>query len=232
MNRNVRAGGIAAAALGLALSFVPAEPSEAGQVNAPAATASYLNHASATIDSDGAPNNKVTVDNPTGIDGQIVAHSAAKIAGELVAFAENSVPRARSLDEMVKQLADVNIDGEQKHCLAGAVYFEARGEPIEGQLAVAEVVLNRAASGKYPSTICEVVTQKAQFSFIRDGEFPPINKASKAWSKAVAIAEIASRELDDKLKSDVLWYHADYVAPSWGKRLSKEKKIGLHIFYS
>jgi spore germination cell wall hydrolase CwlJ-like protein len=146
MNRNVRAGGIAAAALGLALSFVPAEPSEAGQVNAPAATASYLNHASATIDSDGAPNNKVTVDNPTGIDGQIVAHSAAKIAGELVAFAENSVPRARSLDEMVKQLADVNIDGEQKHCLAGAVYFEARGEPIEGQLAVAEVVLNRAAS--------------------------------------------------------------------------------------
>jgi spore germination cell wall hydrolase CwlJ-like protein len=211
--------------------FPPSRP-RPGQVNAPAATASYLNHASATIDSDGAPNNKVTVDNPTGIDGQIVAHSAAKIAGELVAFAENSVPRARSLDEMVKQLADVNIDGEQKHCLAGAVYFEARGEPIEGQLAVAEVVLNRAASGKYPSTICEVVTQKAQFSFIRDGEFPPINKASKAWSKAVAIAEIASRELDDKLKSDVLWYHADYVAPSWGKRLSKEKKIGLHIFYS
>jgi spore germination cell wall hydrolase CwlJ-like protein len=232
MNRNVRAGGIAAAVLGLALSFVPAAPSEAGQVPNAATTASYLDHAGATIEGAGATDNAVSVDDASAIETQIAAHSAAKIAGELVAFAENAVPRARSLNEMVKQLADVNIDGEQKHCLAGAVYFEARGEPIEGQLAVAEVVLNRAASGKYPATICEVVTQKAQFSFIRDGEFPPINKASKAWSKAVAIAEIASRELDDKLKSDVLWYHADYVAPSWGKRLSKEKKIGLHIFYS
>ena len=232
MNRNVRAGGIAAAVLGLAMSFVPAESSEAGQVNAPATTVSYLDHAEATIDGAGTSNNTVSVDDTTGIDGQIAAHSVAKIAGELVSFAENTVPRARSLDEMVKQLGHVNIEGEQKHCLAGAVYFEARGEPLDGQLAVAEVVLNRAASGRYPATICEVVTQKAQFSFIRDGEFPPINKASKAWEKAVAIAEIASRELDSKLKSDVLWYHADYVSPSWGKRLSKETKIGLHIFYS
>ncbi len=71
MNRNVRAGGIAAAVLGLALSFVPAEPSEAGQVNASAPTATYLDHATATIDSNGAPNNTVSVDNPTGIDAQI-----------------------------------------------------------------------------------------------------------------------------------------------------------------
>jgi spore germination cell wall hydrolase CwlJ-like protein len=232
MNRNVRAGGIAAAVLGLALSFVPAAPSEAGQVTTSAATASYLDHAGATIDSSAAPNNQINADDQTGINGDIAAHSAARIAGELVAFAENAVPRARSLPEMVSQLAHTNVPDEQQHCLAGAVYFEARGEPIEGQLAVAEVVLNRAASGKYPSTICEVVTQKAQFSFIEDGEFPPINYGSKAWRKAAAIAEIARRELDSKLKSDVLWYHADYVAPSWGKRLSKEKKIGLHIFYS
>lgn len=231
MNKNVRAGGIAAAALGLALSSLIAAPSEAGEVGAPA-TASYLDHAEALIDGEAAPNNQTIVSDPTGIDTQIAAHSAARIAGELIAFADASVPRGRSLPEMVTQLAHTEVPDEQQHCLAGAVYFEARGEPIEGQLAVAEVVLNRAASGKYPSTICEVVTQKAQFSFIRNGEFPPINKSSKAWRKAAAIAQIAANQLDDKLKSDVLWYHADYVAPSWGKRLSREKKIGLHIFYS
>jgi spore germination cell wall hydrolase CwlJ-like protein len=231
MNRFVRAGGIAAAALGLALSSVIAAPSEAGEVEAPA-TASYLDHADAVIEGEAAPNNRTVAADETGIETQIAAHSAARIAGELVAFADAAVPRARSLPEMVTQLAHTEVPDEQQHCLAGAVYFEARGEPIEGQLAVAEVVLNRAASGKYPATICEVVTQKAQFSFIVAGEFPPINKTSKAWSKAVAIAKIASKQLDDKLKSDVLWYHADYVAPSWGKRLSREKKIGLHIFYS
>ncbi len=232
MNRYVRAGGIAAAALGLALSSVIAEPSEAGQVGTAPVTASYLDHAAAMIDGAATPNNEIAVADASGIDVEIAAHSAARIAGELVAFADASVPRARSLSEMVTQLAHTEVADPQQHCLAGAIYFEARGEPIEGQLAVAEVVLNRAASGKYPSTICEVVTQKAQFSFIQDGEFPPIDKSSKSWRKAAAIAQIAANQLDDKLKSDVLWYHADYVAPSWGKRLSREKKIGLHIFYS
>jgi spore germination cell wall hydrolase CwlJ-like protein len=232
MNATVRAGGIAAAALGLVLSSAFTAPSEAGEVNAAPTTASYQDHAGATIQAAGAANNQISVENESDIDAQIAAHSVAKIAGDLVAFAEASVPRARSLPEMVTQLARSEELDEQQHCLAGAVYFEARGEPIEGQLAVAEVVLNRAASGKYPATICEVVTQKAQFSFIEDGQFPPINKASKAWVKAVAIAQIASNQLDDKLKSDVLWYHADYVSPSWGKRLDRQKKIGLHIFYS
>jgi spore germination cell wall hydrolase CwlJ-like protein len=212
MNRFVRAGGVAAAALGLALSPSIAEPSKAVASGAPV-TASYLDHASAQID-------------------DASAQQLAQAANQVVAFAENSVPRPRSLNEMVEQLASAEVPDEEQHCLAGAVYFEARGEPIEGQLAVAEVVLNRAASRKYPSTICAVVKQPWQFSFVKNGKFPEIDKDSKAWRKAVAVARIASLKLDQELSKDVLWYHADYVAPVWRKALDKEAKIGLHIFYS
>lgn len=99
------------------------------------------------------------------------------------------------LGELVRDhAAEVAADEESK-CLAGAVYFEARAESLEGQLAVAEVVLNRAASGEYPATICEVVKQPAQFSFVRDGHFPPIDESSVAWRTAVVVAHIAKEKL-------------------------------------
>ena len=137
----------------------------------------------------------------------------------------------RSLRRLVRAHAAADVPDPERECLAGAVYFEAQGESVEGQLAVAEVVLNRAASGEYPSSICDVVTQPAQFSFIRDGRFPAIDRGSDAWRKAVAVAHIAAENLADTLSSDVLWYHADYVAPSWGRRLSRATQIGAHIFY-
>lgn len=120
---------------------------------------------------------------------------------------------------------------EELNCIATAVYFESRGEPFEGQLAVAEVVMNRARSGRYPSSYCAVVKQPAQFSFVRRGQFPRVNTESPAWSYAQAITRIAANRLADKLPDDVLWYHADYVAPVWGRRLSRVEKIGAHIFY-
>ncbi len=138
----------------------------------------------------------------------------------------------RPLRDLVIAFVDYgNQDGEQE-CLAKAVYFEARGETLEGRLAVAEVVLNRAASGLYPSTICGVVTQPAQFSFIRGGKFPPVNRTSQAWREAVAVADIARKQLADAIAPNVLWYHASYVAPSWGRRLTRVARIGIHIFYS
>ena len=96
---------------------------------------------------------------------------------------------------------------------------------------VARVVINRAASGLYPSSWCGVVKQKAQFSFVRGGRFPRIDVAGEAWRKAQAIARIAVANASDMLPTDVLWYHADYVAPSWGRRLTRVDKIGAHIFY-
>ena len=135
------------------------------------------------------------------------------------------------------QLVQANLDGapldEELSCLATAVYFEARGEPIEGQLAVAEVVKNRARSGRYPTSLCAVVKQKAQFSFVLPGgRFPAIAEGSLYWKKAQAVARIAANQLASTgLSNDVLWYHADYVAPTWGRRLGRVNKIGAHIFY-
>jgi hypothetical protein len=120
---------------------------------------------------------------------------------------------------------------EQATCLATAVYFEARGESLEGQLAVAHVVMNRAASGQYPASWCEVVKQPWQFSFVRHGQFPAIDYSSASWAKAQGIARLAMANAYPSIPSDVLWYHADYVSPSWGHRLNYVEKIGAHIFY-
>jgi N-acetylmuramoyl-L-alanine amidase len=120
---------------------------------------------------------------------------------------------------------------EETNCLATAVYFEARGESLEGQLAVAHVVMNRAASGRYPPSWCATVKQPAQFSFVRHGQFPIVDTASDAWRKAEGIARLAAANVVPSVSTDVLWYHADYVAPSWGHRLNMVEKIGQHIFY-
>ena len=122
---------------------------------------------------------------------------------------------------------------EQTNCIAVAVYHEARGESLEGQLAVARVIMNRAASGKYPSTWCGTVKQPWQFSFVnpRTGQFPYTDIQSASWRKAVGVTRLAVANAVPTLSTDVLWYHADYVAPSWGRRLSMVQKIGTHIFY-
>jgi len=120
---------------------------------------------------------------------------------------------------------------QETNCLATAVYFEARGESLEGQLAVAHVVMNRASSGRYPSDWCGVVKQPAQFSFVRHGEFPYADTNSDAWKKAEAIAELAAANVVPSVSPDVLWYHADYVAPSWRHGLQEVQQIGAHIFY-
>jgi len=120
---------------------------------------------------------------------------------------------------------------DEATCIATAVYFEARGESLEGQMAVADVIMNRASSGRYPSSWCAVVKQPAQFSFVQHGQFPAVDTASTAWARAQGVTRLALANVVPSLTTDVLWYHADYVAPSWGHRLSFAQKIGQHIFY-
>ena len=130
-----------------------------------------------------------------------------------------------------KYATNVPLD-QETNCLATAVYFEARGESVEGQLAVARVVMNRAASGRYPPDWCSVVKQPAQFSFVRHGEFPQADTNSDAWRKAEAVAELAAANIVPSISSNVLWYHADYVAPAWRHNLQEVEQIGAHIFYA
>ena len=140
------------------------------------------------------------------------------------------IPTTLPLAALVDANAIGDLDDEAT-CLATAVYFESKGEPLEGQLAVAHVVMNRAASGRYPTSLCGVVRQRAQFSFVRRGLFPRIDPACSAWRKARAIARVARLKLAPALPGDVLWYHADYVAPRWRQALVRFEKVGRHIFY-
>jgi spore germination cell wall hydrolase CwlJ-like protein len=122
---------------------------------------------------------------------------------------------------------------DEANCVAVAVYHEARGESLEGQLAVAKVIMNRAASGKYPTSWCGVVKQPWQFSFVnpRSGYMPGVDQASASWRKALGVTRLAIANAVSTVPGDCLWYHADYVAPSWGRRLTRVEKIGAHIFY-
>ena len=136
---------------------------------------------------------------------------------------------ASSLTDLVRtQAVDDSLSNEER-CLASAVYFEAKGESLAGQLAVARVVLARANSGRFPSTLCGVVFQKGQFSFVRGASLPRIQTGSMHWRNAVAISNIA---LDNKWKSPVegaLFFHARHVSPGW--RLTRIGSVDNHIFY-
>jgi N-acetylmuramoyl-L-alanine amidase len=169
----------------------------------------------------------------SGAPAPVAATAQASVGAfqHMVGLADAPVPQFASLETEVARHAAVETAGAEEDCLANAVYFEARGESLEGQLAVAEVVMNRARSGRYPATWCGVVVQRAQFSFVRNGIIPAANRSSEAWRRAVAIARIAQRGQTRMLAPNVLWYHANYVAPSWGRRLSRSSVIGAHIFY-
>ncbi len=136
---------------------------------------------------------------------------------------------ASSLNALVGKHGGADDLSSEQRCLAGAVYFESKGESLPGQLAVARVVIARTKSGRFPSSICGVVFQRSQFSFVRGGKMPRIDTGGAHWRNAVAISKIA---LDNSWKSPVegaLFFHARYVSPGW-----KLKRIGTvdnHVFY-
>jgi spore germination cell wall hydrolase CwlJ-like protein len=134
----------------------------------------------------------------------------------------------QSLAELVsKTRIPASMDSELR-CLASAVYFEARGESLTGQLAVAHVVLNRAESGRFPASLCGVVHQPSQFSFVRRGKMPRV-RVGHQWDKAVAIAKIAIEDSWKNHASGALYFHARHVSPNWGKK--RIAQIDNHIFY-
>jgi len=124
-----------------------------------------------------------------------------------------------------------------ERCLANAIYFEARSEPLKGQIAVAQVVMNRVFSGFYPNDVCGVVYQNAhrhlacQFTFACDGKSKAINERA-SWARA---NRIAKQTLDGKLYETAVGtsthYHAVYVHPNWVHEMKKFVRFGIHNFY-
>ena len=136
-----------------------------------------------------------------------------------------------------KSLPKSTYTKRQRRCLAAGIYFEARGESVKGQQAVAQVILNRVKNPAYPKSVCSVVYQNkrmrnaCQFSFACDGIRDRIN-SRKHW-------RVAQKVANDAISGNV-WlasvgsashYHATYVRPRWRRSMKRMTKIGRHIFY-
>ena len=133
------------------------------------------------------------------------------------------------LASLVAQLRGADPGSRELECLAVGIYFESKSEPLTGQLAVGQVIANRANSGRFPSSYCGVLFQRSQFSFVRGRSYPSVPRASRQWQTAVAVAKIVDQDLKSSSVGSALFFHAKHVSPRW--RLKRVASIGNHIFY-
>jgi len=121
-------------------------------------------------------------------------------------------------------------------CLAEAIYFEARGEPLEGQYAVGEVIINRALSQAFPNSICGVISEGAsrrnacQFSYNCDGKLETITE-QKIYERILKLSQMLLEPSARFLTGGATFYHSKLVSPSWSKKFIKTNEIGNHVFY-
>ena len=149
---------------------------------------------------------------------------AALVIGSLVAallgvFAERD---ARAADQR-------RLDEQSLACLARNVYFEARGEPLAGQYAVAEVTMNRRGWGPFRKSVCAVVYEPGAFSWTAMRGLP--EPAGKAWTSAQKVAEAVYWKRHEPTLNGARYYHATYVRPDWAKEKQRVARIGQHVFY-
>ena len=126
--------------------------------------------------------------------------------------------------------------GENLHCLAEALYFEARGETVKGQFAVAEVILNRVESERFPGSACAVINQgtgkkyQCQFTYTCDGQKETIAE-KRAFERVKKVARAALDGVAPSLTEGATHYHTKAVKPRWSRVYTKTTSIGTHIFY-
>ncbi len=139
-----------------------------------------------------------------------------------------AVPRAASLSAMVAGMDHQEPEDAQLRCLATGVYFESKGESLDGQLAVAHVIINRANSGRFAASHCGVLTQRGQFSFVRGGVIPRATHQGQ-WRTAVAIARVAMADEWANPVPGAMFFHATRVSPGWNR--PRVARLGNHVFY-
>jgi len=139
--------------------------------------------------------------------------------------------REPALDEAVQEAPQPvhPVVSAEQACLATAVYFEAKGEPLRGQLGVAHVILNRTRSGRFPHSVCGVVKQPGQFSFVHGGRLPAVPHGGAQWKTAMAVAADALSGESPAPAPKALFFHARSVSPGW--HLTRVAAIGNHVFY-
>jgi len=233
MRPTSRAAALSAAALMFCVSGGLAGPSIAQRASATPAV-SYTDHEGSRLSAESLGLNDAT--DPTtaddGFDAQapVVTHAIAPSAPQSILQDDNAGDRpSRSLADLVGDYAGADTPDDETDCLARAVYWESKGEPLTGQLAVADVIINRSQSGRFASTICGVVRQRGQFSFVRGGHIPAAPQGSRDWRTAVAIAQIARQDLAGDAAPRALFFHARRVHPGW--RLTRVASVGNHVFY-
>ncbi|MEO8141249.1 MAG: cell wall hydrolase [Sphingomicrobium sp.] len=133
------------------------------------------------------------------------------------------------LATMVAAMRGSDPGSRELECLAVGIYYEAKSEPLAGQLAVGQVIANRAKSGRFAPTYCGVLFQRSQFSFVRGHSYREPARASRQWHNAVAVAKIVDQKLHSSAVPNALFFHAKRVSPRW--RLSRVGSVGNHIFY-
>ena len=153
--------------------------------------------------------------------------ATAPVASPAIAPA---VRPAGDLASMVADLRSPEPGSRELECLAIGIYFEAKSEPLAGQLAVGQGIANRAQSGgRFPPSYCGVLFQRGQFSFVHGHSYPTVNHGNRQWQTAVALAKIVDQGLKDSVVGNALFFHARYVSPGW--RMKRVAAIGNHIFY-
>ena len=137
--------------------------------------------------------------------------------------------QAASLEDLIAQQQPVSDLTPELKCLAGAIYFAARSQSPEGQLAVGRVIVARTKSGRFPTSYCGVVLQPSQFSFVRHHAIPQVDSDSAQWQESVAVAKIAMAGSWQSPAEGALYFHAKRAAPGWHRHRIAE--IENHVFY-
>ncbi len=180
---------------------------------------------------DGQPNPAATV--PATQDTPGLSADQARMANAAIPFSTEASPAAKPF---VLPASDLIDQTRALDCLTAAVYYEAAGEPLEGQQAVAQVVLNRLRHPAFPKTVCGVVFEGSnlstgcQFTFTCDGSLARA-PAPEAWQRARRVAAAALGGFVMRAVGDATHYHADYVVPYWATTLVKISMVGSQIFY-